>query len=274
MTPNKPVIAEEARKLLTDENSKLENAMLDMVSRLADVITHNAEAMNKLVNRVDELEKLVVPQSVPKKDQKVGEYLENLLSDKSVTKVMCTYATSDAFTVGKVYPVGVDGRSSYIRSDPTSRIPEGSRHTNTTSRFEIWGQRRVKPVLDHPLQVLLAQPHVQRVKCVKSESHLWQEGKDYPVFVNTTDNMHKGVRSETGELREGSLSRFVEVMPQKEPFELTFNRPSVYSTPLGVSFKDSAKQLFAEQLRHSQFLAVTRMFMGLPTIHLIHPRSL
>lgn len=196
MTPNKPVIAEEARKLLTGDNSKLENAMLDMVSRLADVVTYNAEAMNKLVHRVDELEKLVVQQSVPKKDQKVGECLEVLLK-QGASKVRCIKVESNTYIVNKVYVV-------------EQRAEDGT----------------------------------------------------------------KFVRNENGIACGMSASLFVEVMPQKEPFELTFNRPSVYSTPLGVSFKDSAKQLFAEQLCHSQFLAVTRMFMGLPTVQLIHPRSL
>lgn len=189
MTPNTPVIAEEARKLLTGANSKLENDMLDMVSRLADVITYNAEAMNKLVRRVDELEKL--------------------------TK------TNDK---------------------PSS-----------------------KPVIGYPLQVLLKNKHVHRVKCVKSESDMWKEGKAYDVLGLLGGRENRRLRSETGKLLSTSRSLFVPVTEQREqqfkqPFKLDFYG----NTPREASFKDDAEQFFA----------ITRMFMDLPTIHLIHPRSL
>lgn len=188
MTPNKPVIAEEARKLLTGANSKLDNDMLDMVSRLADVVTYNAEAMNKLVHRVDELEKLVAA------------------------------------------------------SKPN-----------------------VKPVIGDQLQVLLAQPHVHRVKCVKSESHMWKEGKAYDVLGLLGGRENRRLRSETGKLLSTSRSLFVPVTEQREqqfkqPFKLDFYG----NTPCGASFKDDAEQFFV----------VTCMFMGLPTVQLIHPRSL
>lgn len=264
MTPNKPETAKAAREMISMTNSALENNALILIGRLADTITYNAEAMNKLVRRVDELEKLVVQQSVPKKDQKVGEYLENLLNDESVTQVKCTYAASSAFTVGTVYTVAVDGRRPYIYSNPTTLFSDGIRYTTTTSRFEIWGQRRVKPVIGHQLQVLLTQPYVQRVKCVKSESHMWKEGKEYQVLVNTFDRSSKIVRSETGKPLRTSRSLFVPITEKNEPFELTFDRPAVYNTPCGVSFKDDKEY----------FLAVSRMFMGLPTVQLIHPRSL
>lgn len=262
MTPNKPVIAEEARKLLTDANSKLENDMLDMVSRLAEVITYNAEAMNKLVSRVDELEKLMVQQSVPKQDQAIGECLENLLNDKSVTQVKCTYAASGAFTVGKVYTVGVDGRGQYIYSNPQGSFSDGIRYIATVSRFEIWGQRRIKPVIGYPLQKLLVEPEVVTVRCVKANSQLWTVGREYRVVRYEGKRMV--VCDQKHHVKE-TTSLFVEVEEQREPFKQSFNLDFYGNTP--------TSQLPKEQRLH-MFLEQTRMFMGLPTVHLIHPRSL
>lgn len=274
MTPNKPETAKAAREMINMTNSALENNALILIGRLADTITYNAEAMNKLVSRVDELEKLVVQKSVPKKTPKVGEYLEELLKDTTVTHVKCTYAASTAFTLGKVYTVEVDnssGQKRHIRSNHTSMFQEGIKYTRTTSRFTPWGQPTVKPVIGYPLQKLLAKPEVVTVRCVKTNSRLWTEGNEYRVVWNKGKRM---VMCDQKHHVKETTSLFVAVDEQKEPCEVTFKRCAVYNTPFGVRFADDKKQLFAEQLRHHNFMEVSRMFMGLPTLQLIHPRSL
>ena len=182
MTPNKPDTAKAAREMISMTNSALENNALILIGRLADTITYNAEAMNKLVRRVDELEKL--------------------------TK------TNDK---------------------PSS-----------------------KPVIGYQLQVLLKNKHVHVIKCVKSNSNLWVEGKEYVVLVSASEPDNRKVKSETGQLLNTSVSLFVDV---KLPTDLD-------------KACEELRSIKEEKEYAEHFLTTTRMFMGLPTVQLIRPRSL
>ena len=117
MTPNKPETAKAAREMISMTNSALENNVLILIGRLADTITYNAEAMNKLVRRVDELEKLVVQKSASETPEE-GEYLEVLLK-RGVNKVRCVKVESNAYTLNKVYVVEqrVEARHKFVRNE-------------------------------------------------------------------------------------------------------------------------------------------------------------
>lgn len=152
MTPNKPVIAEEARKLLTDANSKLDNDMLAMVSRLADVITYNAETMNKLVNRVDELEKLVT-NNKPSINPVIGHKLQVILKQKHVQVIKCVKSNSNLWVEGQAYVILVS------TSEPDNRKvrAETGQLLNTSASLFVEVEVKVPTDADKACEALRSQ---------------------------------------------------------------------------------------------------------------------
>lgn len=251
MTPNKPEVAKMARDMIDMANSAVNNNALILIGRLADTITYNAEVMNKLVKRVEQLEAMQVkPQVAPVVEKKQGEYLELVLNDKRVTQVRCTLAQSDGYIKGKVYKVE-------YTSHGAKCITNEKGHECKLS-MSLFVKVENEPVIGHPLQVLLKKKHVTVIKCVKSNSDLWMEGKAYVILTSTSDPDNRKVQSETGQLLSTSASLFVDVAV---PTDLEKACEKLRS--------QKEDKEYAEQ-----FFAVTRMFMGLPTTHLIHPRSL
>lgn len=198
MTPNKPTIAQEARVMISAPLSKVDVAF-ELIARLAETITYNAEAMNKLVERVDELEKLVPHESVSETPEE-GEYLEVLLK-QGANKVRCVKAESNAYIVNKVYVV-------------ERRAEDGTKFVRNE----------------------------QGVECGMSSSQF--------VVWYTTIQVCSVVQQS---------------VPKNECAEQSFKLDFYGNTPANPLMKEQRLHMLLEQ---------PRMFMGLPTIHLIKPRSL
>lgn len=223
MTPNKSEIEEVAQDLVSSSNSAIENTMLRLISRLANTITYNAEAMNKLVDRVDELEKLAIANDKPSNKHVVGCRLQVLLAKQHVHVVKCIMSQSKQWIEGKEYVVLVN------TSDVTQRKVKSETGKLLESSGSLFVEVKETQEEGEYLEMLLKRG-AYKVRCVKAESNAYIVNKVY-VVEQRVEARHKFVRNENGTECGMSLSRFVEVEEQREPFKQPFKLDFYGNTP-------------------------------------------